>query len=653
MIPIVNPDGFNASREAGEIAGRRQRRGRQRPDDVPRLPPERVPAQELPLARRRRGRQLLPAVGRPRRAGGVDPNRNYGGFWGGPGASDDPTARGPTTAPAPFSEPETQNIRELVSPPPGDDADHQPHLLQPRPAPAGPRRASRDPVDEPHLQGARRRDGRRERLLSQKGYELYDTTGTTEDWSYNATGGLGFTFEIYCDDIPDLIDDRCGGNFHPTYPNVVEEYEGTRRIAQAIGGGGNREAYFLALREHDRTPTRHSVLRGDGAPGGDHCGSTKTFQTPTSVASPATFEDQLETEMKVPRSGRFDYHINPSTRPLVAQASGPPGAGSRRRAETFNGASDPATNMPCAVRTESTDPNCFDDHPFTDPAGRRRRQRRARPSGSTGPRRPATGTSTSTATATATGPRSTPAATSSPTSSPARRPVRPTPATRSRRRSCDPRRATVASSPASTWPGWRTTRRSSRTTARSASRARRSSSRRQTETWKLTCLFADQSRLTREITIARGERRNLDLSDCGTRGGGGGKDRCRGKAATLVGSRQARPDRRHERPRRDRARSAARTRIRGSRRQRPDLRQGRQGQGQRRRRQGQDQGRRRQRPGQGRRRQRPRSTAAAATTACEATAAGTCCAAARAPTVASSRGRTDRPGASPADPASV
>ena len=45
---------------------------------------------------------------------GVDPNRNYGGFWGGPGASDliaDPTYRGA----GPFSEPETQNIRELVS----------------------------------------------------------------------------------------------------------------------------------------------------------------------------------------------------------------------------------------------------------------------------------------------------------------------------------------------------------------------------------------------------------------------------------------------------------------------------------------------------------------------------------------------------------
>ena len=45
---------------------------------------------------------------------GVDLNRNYGGFWGGPGASAtfaDPTYRGTE----PFSEPEIQNVRELVS----------------------------------------------------------------------------------------------------------------------------------------------------------------------------------------------------------------------------------------------------------------------------------------------------------------------------------------------------------------------------------------------------------------------------------------------------------------------------------------------------------------------------------------------------------
>ena len=45
---------------------------------------------------------------------GTDPNRNYGGLWGGSGAStswSDDTYRGD----GPFSEPEVQNIRELIS----------------------------------------------------------------------------------------------------------------------------------------------------------------------------------------------------------------------------------------------------------------------------------------------------------------------------------------------------------------------------------------------------------------------------------------------------------------------------------------------------------------------------------------------------------
>ena len=66
---------------------------------------------------------------------------------------------------------------------------------------------------------------------SQYGYELYDTDGTTEDWSYNATGGLGFTFEI-----GDL-------GFHPPFEETVKEWNGTSDDAT---GGGNREAYYIA-----------------------------------------------------------------------------------------------------------------------------------------------------------------------------------------------------------------------------------------------------------------------------------------------------------------------------------------------------------------------------------------------------------------------
>src|SRR5688500_2671658 len=57
---------------------------------------------------------------------------------------------------------------------------------------------------------------------NQFGWELYDTTGTTEDYSYNATGGYGYTFEIGPDE------------FHPPFEQVIAEYDGTAASAQGI-----------------------------------------------------------------------------------------------------------------------------------------------------------------------------------------------------------------------------------------------------------------------------------------------------------------------------------------------------------------------------------------------------------------------------------
>ena len=113
VVPIVNPDGFEASRTAGELGrpGRRPRRGRRRHrlHRRRRHDRRRVPPQELPPARQLRGRQL-PDLGRPRRDG-VDPNRNYGGLWGGPGADATNAFAQNYRGPGPFSEPETRNIQ--------------------------------------------------------------------------------------------------------------------------------------------------------------------------------------------------------------------------------------------------------------------------------------------------------------------------------------------------------------------------------------------------------------------------------------------------------------------------------------------------------------------------------------------------------------
>jgi Zinc carboxypeptidase len=234
---------------------------------------------------------------------GIDLNRNYGGFWGGPGASDqlaDPTYRGAS----PFSEPETQNIRELIS---GRQVTtmittHTFSNLVLRPNGVHPQTEGPDglpigdPPDEAPLKALGARMAAQNGYRNIHGWELYDTTGTTEDWSYNATGGFGYTFEIG------------PREFHPPFPEVVDEYLGAGEYA----GKGNREAFLIAL-ENAADPSTHSVLTGN-APAGATLRLRKTFATPTWSGS---IQDSLDSTMRVGPSGEFTWHVNPSTRPVV------------------------------------------------------------------------------------------------------------------------------------------------------------------------------------------------------------------------------------------------------------------------------------------------------------------------------------------------
>ena len=227
---------------------------------------------------------------------GIDLNRNYGGFWGGPGASDtfaDPTYRGA----APFSEPESQNIRELVSNEQVTTliSNHTFSNLVLRPPGL---REQGDTPDEAVYQALGDAMAAENGYLSQHSYQLYDTTGTTEDWSYYATGGLGFTFEI-------------GEEFHPPFPVVVDQYLG----AGDYEGQGNREAYLTAL-ESTADASMHSLIQ-TRAPAGATLRIRKQFATPTYDGS--SFTDHLESSMTVPANGRAAWHVNPSTRPLVQE----------------------------------------------------------------------------------------------------------------------------------------------------------------------------------------------------------------------------------------------------------------------------------------------------------------------------------------------
>jgi hypothetical protein len=296
LVPIVNPDGFSVSREAPPLGDfnafdYEMKRKNCNPADAP-------PQFQGGLCPQN-------PAGRLR---GTDLNRNYAGFWGGPGASSDWQSdifRGS----APFSEPETRAVRELIAARAVTNliTNHTFGNLTLRPP--GVMAVGR-PVDEPLMRalGAEMTD--KNQYANLLGFQLYDTSGTTEDWSYWVAGGLGYTFEI-------------GPNeFHPPFAEgVVAEYLGVAPAAGA-GKGGNRGAYLTML-ESTANAAHHSVLTGQ-APGGFTLRLHKEFQTPTApviqpdgnVGPAILVPDVIDNQIK-PRGG-FTWHVNPSTRPYVA-----------------------------------------------------------------------------------------------------------------------------------------------------------------------------------------------------------------------------------------------------------------------------------------------------------------------------------------------
>ncbi|MGL5857796.1 MAG: M14 family zinc carboxypeptidase [Angustibacter sp.] len=298
IVPIVNPDGFNVSREAPSIGGDfslfdyEYKRKNCRASDSP--------------AEYRGGTCGANAAGRLR---GTDPNRNYGGFWGGPGAStswSSDTYRGS----APFSEPETRNVRALVSSRQVTTliSNHTySNLILRAPGVFD----TRPPLDEPVSKKLADSMAAHNQYTSVPGYELYDTSGTTDDWSFWITGGFGYTFEIGPEE------------FHPPYATgVVAEYAGLAPAAGA-GKGGNRVAYYTALRA-TANPKLHATIQGT-APAGATLQVRKRFSTPTSpviqpdgsVGDPLQVTDTL-TSSYLATGGRFQFAVNPSTRPYVA-----------------------------------------------------------------------------------------------------------------------------------------------------------------------------------------------------------------------------------------------------------------------------------------------------------------------------------------------
>lgn len=299
IVPVVNPDGFTISREAattdtfGTFSYDNKRKNCKISVNTP--------------ANFTTGTCAANNAGRLR---GTDLNRNYGGFWGGPGASatwSSDTYRGD----GPFSEPETRNIKNLV----GSRSvttlvtNHTFSNLWLRPPGV---QATGEPLDAPLYKQLGDAAASHNGYASIPSYELYDTTGGTEDWTFWTAGGLGFT--------PEIGDE----NFHPAFERaVVAEYLGLEPAAGA-GLGGNRAAY-LEVQRATADPEYHSTIVGT-APAGWKLEVSKEFMTATSpVIGQGNvvqyFADSLSSRYDSD-GGRFSFAVNPSTRPVVAGRDG-------------------------------------------------------------------------------------------------------------------------------------------------------------------------------------------------------------------------------------------------------------------------------------------------------------------------------------------
>jgi hypothetical protein len=286
-------------------------------------------------------------------AHGVDNNRNYGNLWGGPGASADISSQS-YHGQSPRSEPETKavfnyvvhnqvttlislhTIAALVLRPPGLSG-------------------SGKAPDEKAMKKLGDAMADATGYTSQFGWQLYDTAGTTEDDSYAATGGYGYTIEL----------GPSGGLFHGAYDiNVVKQWTGDE---SGKANGGMHRALILAANTAASLKS-HAIVTGT-APAGKVLRLSKKFDTLTSkyclrgvepavdtaltpatkcstpVLDPITLHDSIDTSLTVPKGGKFKWNIGPSTRPFVNGGAevftekdiNPPIA-------TFNGAPAPPTS---------------------------------------------------------------------------------------------------------------------------------------------------------------------------------------------------------------------------------------------------------------------------------------------------------------------
>ena len=317
IFPVINPDGFEVTQMAGDSIPVYDDNGY---TSLPLAVVGAGPYRRKNCANTTGVPDQLPCAFRD----GVDLNRNYGAFWGGPGSGADPgpddqTYRGPN----PYSEPETEAVHEWSSA-------HQVMVINSNHTYAGDflYQPGFDRADEPGLPRGTKVPHQDEMkalsdamaaaaaYVSMVSYQLYDVTGATEDWNYFAQSAFGYTAEVSWED------------FHPDYQDgVIDQFLGTvdGTMGQAAGrepSKGLQESYLLAG-EAALNPAYHSIIKGD-APPGVTLTIDKRFTTSTSKVidgngvegAPIQIPEHLTSSLTVPASGHFVWHVNPSTRPV-------------------------------------------------------------------------------------------------------------------------------------------------------------------------------------------------------------------------------------------------------------------------------------------------------------------------------------------------
>lgn len=292
IIPVVNVDGFHYTRQSPIQAD-----SGTDPLDVVQTGLSVGGAESYWRKNRRSVTGVTLPTGTNPDAYGTDPNRNYPYYWGGSGSSSsqvDQTHRGA----APYAEPEARNIAGYLL---GDQVtamitNHTSGRLCMRPWGAVPN-ASPDNDLQKEV-GAK--------MVAFNGYQnilarqLYNTAGTSRDWAYAALTTLVWTFEH-------------GTEFHGPYASTIPPM-------YAI----NRQP-FLILCELAGDASTHAVVSGEvvdeaGRPLAASVTLKKTFATKPFTGSLVT--EKIDAAISAGDDGRFDYHINPTTRPTPAIPDG-------------------------------------------------------------------------------------------------------------------------------------------------------------------------------------------------------------------------------------------------------------------------------------------------------------------------------------------